>query len=139
MTVLVPTSLDEAVAGLAAHPGATLLAGGTDLMVEVNEGHRRFAWPRRRHRRDRAVTRARAVDVDATTRRRARSRLGAAVTWSEIEREPLRSMLPALAEAARTVGSPQIRNAGTVGGNLATCSPAGDGLPVFAALDARST
>ncbi|HEX6658924.1 MAG TPA: FAD binding domain-containing protein, partial [Ilumatobacter sp.] len=63
--------------------------------------------------------------------------LGAAVTWSEIEREPLRGMLPALAEAARTVGSPQIRNAGTVGGNLATCSPAGDGLPVFAALDAR--
>ena len=46
------------------------------------------------------------------------------------------AMLPALAEAARTVGSPQIRNAGTVGGNLATCSPAGDGLPVFAALDA---
>src|SRR3954470_23356948 len=46
-------------------------------------------------------------------------------------------MLPALAEAGRTVGSPQIRNAGTVGGNLATCSPAGDGLPVFAALDAQ--
>ena len=44
--------------------------------------------------------------------------------------------MPALAEAARTVGSPQIRHAGTVGGNLATCSPAGDGLPVLAALDA---
>ena len=62
--------------------------------------------------------------------------MGAAVTWSEIEREPLRPMLPALAEAARTVGSPQIRNAGTIGGNLGTCSPAGDGLPVLAALDA---
>jgi CO/xanthine dehydrogenase FAD-binding subunit len=62
--------------------------------------------------------------------------LGATVTWAEIEREPLRGMLPALAEAARTVGSPQIRNAGTVGGNLATCSPAGDGLPVLAALEA---
>jgi CO/xanthine dehydrogenase FAD-binding subunit len=45
-------------------------------------------------------------------------------------------MLPALAEASRTVGSPQIRNAGTLGGNLGTCSPAGDGLPVLAALDA---
>ena len=136
MTVLVPSTLEEAVAGLAANPEATLLAGGTDLLVEVNEGHRRFAWP------DGdtdviALTRVPELstwtyDPDART-----ITLGAAVTWSEIEREPLRGMLPALAEAARTVGSPQIRNAGTVGGNLATCSPAGDGLPVFAALDAR--
>jgi CO/xanthine dehydrogenase FAD-binding subunit len=136
VTVLVPSSLEEAVAGLAAHPAATLLAGGTDLLVEVNEGHRRFAWPDGE------------TDVIALTRvpelttwtydPGARTiTLGAAVTWSEIEREPLRGMLPALAEAARTVGSPQIRNAGTVGGNLATCSPAGDGLPVFAALDAQ--
>ena len=134
--MLVPSSLEEAVAGLAANPEATLLAGGTDLLVEVNEGHRRFAWP------DGdtdviALTRVPELstwtyDPDART-----ITLGAAVTWSEIEREPLRGMLPALAEAARTVGSPQIRNAGTVGGNLATCSPAGDGLPVFAALDAR--
>ncbi len=134
MTVLVPNSLAEAVAGLAAHPAATLLAGGTDLMVEVNEGHRRFPWPDG----DTDVIALLRVpelstwtfDPDART-----VTLGAAVTWSEIEREPLRGMLPALAEAARTVGSPQIRNAGTVGGNLATCSPAGDGLPVFAALD----
>jgi CO/xanthine dehydrogenase FAD-binding subunit len=134
VTVLVPTSLDTAVAGLAAHPQATLLAGGTDLMVEVNEGHRRFPWPEG----DTDVIALARVpelttwtyDPDART-----VTLGAAVTWSEIEREPLRGMLPALAEAARTVGSPQIRNAGTVGGNLATCSPAGDGLPVFAALD----
>jgi CO/xanthine dehydrogenase FAD-binding subunit len=62
--------------------------------------------------------------------------LGAGVTWSEIENDPLRELVPALAEAARTVGSPQIRHAGTVGGNLATCSPAGDGLPVLAAVDA---
>lgn len=134
--MLVPSTLEEAVAGLAANPEATLLAGGTDLLVEVNEGHRRFAWP------DGdtdviALTRVPELstwtyDPDART-----ITLGAAVTWSEIEREPLRGMLPALAEAARTVGSPQIRNAGTVGGNLATCSPAGDGLPVFAALDAR--
>jgi CO/xanthine dehydrogenase FAD-binding subunit len=134
--VFVPSSLEEALAGLSAHPEATLLAGGTDLMVEVNEGHRRFPWP------DGdtdviALTRVPELaswtfDPDART-----VTLGAAVTWSEIEREPLRGMLPALAEAARTVGSPQIRNAGTVGGNLATCSPAGDGLPVFAALDAQ--
>ena len=117
----------------AADPDATVLAGGTDLMVEVNEGHRRLAddetvvavgrvpelrdvasRPGRRHvcaRRRRHLRRARA-----------RSRSPACV--------------PALAQAARTVGSPQIRNAGTIGGNLATCSPAGDGLPVLAALDA---
>ncbi len=44
--------------------------------------------------------------------------------------------MPALAQAARTVGSPQIRNAGTIGGNVGTGSPAGDTLPVLAALDA---
>jgi CO/xanthine dehydrogenase FAD-binding subunit len=135
MTVHLPTNLDEAVAQLAADPTATLLAGGTDLMVEVNEGHRRLPW------RDgsstvialSAVHELSTWSVDPAA---AQVTLGATVTWSEIEQEPLRSMLPALAEAARTVGSPQIRNVGTVGGNLATCSPAGDGLPVLAALDA---
>lgn len=135
VTVLVPRSLEEVVAGLAARPGATLLAGGTDLMVEVNEGHRRFPWP---EGDTDVITLTRVPELSTWTfDPRARTvTLGAAVTWSEIEREPLRSMVPALAEAARTVGSPQIRNAGTVGGNLATCSPAGDGLPVLAALHA---
>jgi CO/xanthine dehydrogenase FAD-binding subunit len=135
VTVLVPNTLDEAVAGLAAHPEATLLAGGTDLMVEVNEGHRRFAWP---DGETDVIALTRVPELSTWTYDpHARTvTLGAAVTWSEIEREPLRGMLPALAEAARTVGSPQIRNAGTVGGNLATCSPAGDGLPVFVALEA---
>ena len=132
MPVVTPTSLADAVAALAVTPGAVALAGGTDLMVDVNEGRR-------------AVTGAETVialgrvpeltsyTVDPAARR---VTLGAAVRWAQIEREPLRHLLPALAEAARTVGSPQIRNAGTVGGNLATCSPAGDGLPVLAALEA---
>jgi CO/xanthine dehydrogenase FAD-binding subunit len=63
-------------------------------------------------------------------------RLGAGVTYAEIERPPLSDLLPGLAQVARTVGSPQIRNAGTVGGNLATGSPAGDTLPMLVALDA---
>jgi CO/xanthine dehydrogenase FAD-binding subunit len=134
MPIVVPTSLADAVAAARATPDALLLAGGTDVMVEINEHHRRLEWS------DAVVIALNRVpeltswtyDPDARS-----LRLGAAVRWAEIEREPLRSMVPALAEAARTVGSPQIRNAGTVGGNLATCSPAGDGLPVLAALDAE--
>lgn len=134
MTVFVANSLGEVLDALAADPAATLLAGGTDLMVEVNEGHRRFPGG------DEAtvialngVAELTSWSVDPT---RKLLSLGAGVRWREIEHDPLRSLVPALAEAARTVGSPQIRHAGTVGGNLATCSPAGDGLPVLAALDA---
>ena len=56
-------------------------------------------------------------------------RLGAALTYAEAMGAPLARLLPALAEASRTVGSPQIRNRGTIGGNLGTASPAGDALP----------
>jgi CO/xanthine dehydrogenase FAD-binding subunit len=56
-------------------------------------------------------------------------RLGASLTYDEAMRAPLSQELPALAEASRTVGSPQIRNRGTLGGNLGTASPAGDALP----------
>src|SRR5205085_7636290 len=55
--------------------------------------------------------------------------LGAGLTYAEAMRPPLSELLPALAEASRTVGGPQIRNRGTIGGNLATSSPAGDALP----------
>ena len=56
-------------------------------------------------------------------------RLGAGLTYTEAMQPPLAELLPALAEASRTVGSPQIRNRGTIGGNLGTASPAGDALP----------
>jgi CO/xanthine dehydrogenase FAD-binding subunit len=62
--------------------------------------------------------------------------LGAGLTYAAFADPALAALVPALAMAARTVGSPQIRNAGTIGGNLATSSPAGDTLPVLAALDA---
>jgi CO/xanthine dehydrogenase FAD-binding subunit len=52
-------------------------------------------------------------------------------------RAPLADLLPALAEASRTVGSPQIRNRGTIGGNLGTASPAGDALPPLLIEDAE--
>lgn len=128
MSVIVPTSLADALAALAEHPDATVLAGGTDLMVELNGGHRR----------PHHVVVVNRVPELRTWRHDGHTlRLGAGVRWTEIEDEPLAEWAPALAQAARTVGSPQIRHAGTVGGNLGTSSPAGDGLPVLAALDAR--
>jgi CO/xanthine dehydrogenase FAD-binding subunit len=118
MEMTYPTTVEEAVDGL--DEQTTLLAGGTDLMVEVNFGHRRPD----------TVTAVRRISELGEWQG---SRIGAAVTWRRIER----SGPAALAQAARTVGSPQIRNAGTIGGNVATASPAGDGLPYLAAVDAR--
>jgi CO/xanthine dehydrogenase FAD-binding subunit len=131
MTVAVPTTLDDAVRLLAEQPDAMLLAGGTDAMVEINDGHRRPD--------DLVIALNRVGDLRAW-RHDADSRtltMGAGLTYTELMQEPIASLVPALAEASRTVGSPQIRNAGTLGGNLGTCSPAGDGLPVLSALDAR--
>lgn len=129
MTVINATSLQQALQALRDHPGARLVQGGTDLMVEVNFNRtkvddvvalRRVNELKRWH-----------VDDEART-----IRIGAGVPYVEMERSPLREHVPALAQAARTVGSPQIRAAGSLGGNLGTCSPAGDGLPVLSALDA---
>ena len=128
MTVLLPDSLDRACAQLADHPEAHVLAGGTDFMVEVNFGHRR----------PEAVLSLRpgARAAGAGARDGDRLVLGAGVTYTELTDPAVAALAPALAQAARTVGSPQIRNAGTIGGNLGTASPAGDTLPVLAALDA---
>ncbi len=130
MTVAVPQSLDDAVRLLDDHPDAMLLAGGTDAMVEINDGHRRPAGLVIALNR---VAELRSWRHDPTA---GTVTIGAGVTYTEMMREPIAELLPALSEAARTVGSPQIRNAGTLGGNLGTCSPAGDGLPVLSALDA---
>jgi CO/xanthine dehydrogenase FAD-binding subunit len=118
VAVIRPTSIADACAALADHPGAIPLAGGTDLMVEVNAGRPLRGW---------------SVDRDDG---RPTVRIGATTTFRELMDDELAGLVPALAQAARTVGSPQIRNAGTIGGNLATASPAGDTLPVLTALDA---
>ena len=129
-SVTVPRTLADALRILADSPEAAVLAGGTDLMVQFNAGHLRAtevvvvnrigelcSW---QHNPDRGTL-----------------HLGACVTYSEIEHSPIADWVPALAQAARTVGSPQIRHAATIGGNLGTCSPAGDGLPVLSALEAQ--
>jgi CO/xanthine dehydrogenase FAD-binding subunit len=122
--VLVARDVAETIAALRADPAAELLAGGTDLMVEVNFG-------RKRVRNVIAVDRIEELRQFATG---PRVRAGAGVTYTRLLREGAGSV--ALSEASRTVGSPQIRNAGTIGGNVATSSPAGDTLPVLAALEA---
>lgn len=127
MTVARPTSLHEALDALGEMPDAHVLAGGTDFMVEVNFGHRRPTE---------IVGVRRVAELRGWERNNGELVLGAGLTYTEMERE-LADELPALAQAARTVGSPQIRNAGTLGGNVATASPAGDTLPVLAALDAQ--
>jgi CO/xanthine dehydrogenase FAD-binding subunit len=126
MLVARPTSLSGVFDALDELPGAHLLAGGTDLMVEVNFGHRRPPA---------VVALRRVEELRGYEVRDDEGVLRAGVTWTEVEHD-LAEVLPGLAAAARTVGSPQMRNAGTVGGNIGTASPAGDGLPVLGALDA---
>jgi CO/xanthine dehydrogenase FAD-binding subunit len=122
--VVVARDVDEVLAALRAEPKSELLAGGTDLMVEVNFGRKRVENVIALDR----VDELRQVDIAS------RVRVGAGTTYTHLLRTGAGSV--ALAEASRTVGSPQIRNAGTIGGNVATSSPAGDTLPVLAALDA---
>jgi CO/xanthine dehydrogenase FAD-binding subunit len=126
MKIAHPRTLDEALEALQRMPDAQLLAGGTDFVVEVNFGHRRPPA---------VVGLRRVAELQGWRRDDGELVLGAGLTFTEIENE-LVEELPALAAAARTVGSPQMRNAGTIGGNLGTASPAGDSLPVLAALDA---
>jgi CO/xanthine dehydrogenase FAD-binding subunit len=120
MDVLTPRSLDDALRLRAEHPGAVPIAGGTDLMVELNFDRRRPEV---------ILNLGEVAELRGFSHDDGQLRLGAGLTYAEAMEEPLRSLLPALAEASRTVGSPQIRNRGTIGGNLGTASPAGDSLP----------
>lgn len=128
MTVAIPLTIREALDALTSAPDARLIQGGTDMMVEINFNHLKphNVIALRRVQELRRWTK----NADGTIT------IGAGVPYQEMETGELKNLVPALAEAARTVGSPQIRAAGTLGGNLGTCSPAGDGLPVLFALDA---
>ncbi|MBF6175227.1 FAD binding domain-containing protein [Nocardia blacklockiae] len=126
MEFLRPGNWAEALEMKAAHPQATPIQGGTDVMVELN-----FDKARPAALLDLNPCRelARAERVGG------RLRLGAAVPYVQVIRD-LSGQAPALAQAARTVGSPQIRNRGSVGGNLGAASPAGDSHPALLAAGA---
>jgi CO/xanthine dehydrogenase FAD-binding subunit len=121
-----PRTWDEALAIQAEAPEAVPLAGGTDLMVELNFGARRPPVLLDLTR----ISELGEWDIDGRE-----IRLGAGVTYAQVITQ-LGDKLPGLALAARTVGSPQIRNRGTIGGNLGTASPAGDAHPPLLAAGA---
>ena len=127
MDFLAPATWADALAAKAEQPDAVPVAGGTDVMVELNFDHRRP--PALLDLTRVADLREWSPDADGTIR------LGAGVTYARVIDE-LGGVLPGLAMASRTVGSPQIRNRGTVGGNLGAASPAGDSHPPLLAADA---
>lgn len=121
-----PATWREALELKAEHPHALPICGGTDVMVDIN-----FA----RTRPTTLLDLTRVSELAEWHQADDSIELGAGVTYTTIERK-LSAALPSLAKAARTVGSPQIRNRGTVGGNLGTASPAGDAHPALLATGA---
>src|SRR5918999_1790815 len=126
MEFLQPRSLPDALAAKAELPEAVPIAGGTDVMVELNFDHRRPAA---------VLDLTRVGELAAWDRDDGRLRVGAGVTYTRAIAE-LAAPLPGRAIASRPVGSPQIRNRGTVGGNLGSASPAGDCHPPLLAVGA---
>ena len=128
MEVLTPRSLDEALRLKSERPEAHPIAGGTDVMVELNFD---------RLRPQVLLNLNEVPELRGWARENGTLRLSAGLTYAEAMQPELAERLPALAEASRTVGSPQIRNRGTIGGNLGTASPAGDALPPLLIEDAE--
>ncbi len=127
MEFISPTGLADALAARAAHPDAVPLMGGTDVMVELNFD---------RHRPPALLDLTRVPELATWERVDGEIRIGAGVSYTRVIDE-LGDRLPGLAMASRTVGSPQIRNRGTVGGNLGAASPAGDSHPALLAAFAQ--
>jgi CO/xanthine dehydrogenase FAD-binding subunit len=126
MEFLQPSTWSEALQMKSAHPQAMPIAGGTDVMVEINLD---------RHRPEAIIDLTRIHELSEWGMEGSTLRVGSGVTYARIIEE-LGDRLPGLAMASRTVGSPQIRNRGTVGGNLGSASPAGDAHPPLLASDA---
>ncbi|MFF2653884.1 FAD binding domain-containing protein [Streptomyces sp. NPDC058045] len=126
-SVNLPATLDEAVAALTAVPATVPVAGGTDLMAAVNAGLLRPTA---------LVGLGRIPEIRGWQYQDGHALLGAGLTHARIGRPDFAALIPGLAAAARAAGPPQIRNAGTLGGNIASSAATGDTLPVLAALEA---
>lgn len=126
MRFVQPTTWEDALAARAEHPDAVPIQGGTDVMVDLNFD---------RGRPGVLLDLGRITELTGWDVAGGRLRVGAGVTYTRLI-ESLGDRLPGLAQASRTVGSPQIRNRGTVGGNLGAASPAGDAHPPLLAGNA---
>lgn len=125
--VVIPTTLDDALSTLAERPELRPVHGGTDAMVGINAGTSTAdGW----------LSLRRVESLDRIDQHDGQLLIGAGVRFETIEHS-LTELVPSLAAAARTVGSPQIRRAGTIGGNLATASPAADSVPPLLCHDAE--
>jgi CO/xanthine dehydrogenase FAD-binding subunit len=125
--VTLPATLEDAVSALAAVPAAVPVAGGTDLMAGVNAGRLRPAA---------LVCLSRITEIRGWEYQDRHALLGSGLTHARMGRPDFAALIPALAASARAAGPPQVRNAGTLGGNIVTAAPTGDTLPVLAALEA---
>ncbi len=123
-----PESLPEALEFLARHGSrASVIAGGTDLMISIRDGSMKS---------DHVMDVSRLEELRAITLTEEALFVGAAVTYTElVASEVVAKNAPVLALAARQVGSLQIRNVGTLGGNVAHASPAADSVPAMVAHD----
>lgn len=129
MTVLRPRSVEEALGLYAANPGAVPLAGGTDFMVAWNTGEANGRT---------ILDLSRLTPWKRIRETKTGVRVGALVTHRELQIHPLvRKRLPLLVEACATIGGGQIQARGTLGGNIANASPAGDTFPPLAVYEAR--
>jgi CO/xanthine dehydrogenase FAD-binding subunit len=120
-----PSSLDQAVHALAVHRGR-ILSGGTDVFPALGD----------RPLDDPVIDISDLAEISGISLAADHVRIGGRTTWSEVIAAPLPPCFDALKAAAREVGSVQIQNLGTVGGNLCNASPAADGVPPLLALDA---
>ncbi|MBE3573157.1 MAG: FAD binding domain-containing protein [Moorella humiferrea] len=128
---LIANSTEEALAMLAARPGARIIAGGTDLVIDLKEEKRQV---------NTLVDVSRIPELKVIEEKDGEIILGGAVTHAEAAAAKLiREKLPALAAAAAAVGSPQIRNVGTLGGNVVNAQPAADTAVALVALGAVAT
>jgi len=125
-----PLTVDEALSCLAKSPNVTkLLAGGTDLIIQMRE---------RTVTTDYIVDLANVAELKVVGQNGENLEIGSMVTFAEIERDHLiQKYIPLLAKAAGAVGAPQIRNAATIGGNIANAAAAADSLPALLALEAK--
>lgn len=124
--LLVPASLEQALLWKRDYPDAVLVAGGTDLGVQINKGRPAPAS---------LMSLAHISELSDLQEENGTLQIGANMTWTRVEQH-LRDRVPAFHEILNLFGSPQIKNIGTVGGNLANASPIADSLPFLYAVDA---